>query len=53
MPKYKEAYNHATKMVAELSRENKKLKQLLAVAIKQKMEYHNGLAFYGLLEEEE
>jgi hypothetical protein len=36
--KYKEAYNHATSIIAELQRENTKLKQLLAVAIKQKME---------------
>ena len=35
--KYKEAYNHATKMVAELSRENEKLKKLLAVALKERM----------------
>jgi hypothetical protein len=36
--KYKEAYNHATSVIAELHRENRKLKLLLAVAIKQKME---------------
>lgn len=50
---YKEAYNHATKMVAELSRENEKLKKLLAVALKERMQFYNGLAFHGLLEEEE
>lgn len=40
--KYKEAYNHATSIIAELQRENRRLKQLVAVAIKQKMDYHNG-----------
>jgi len=53
MVKYKEAYNHATSIIAELERENRKLKQLLAVAIQQKMELHNGLAFHGLLQEGE
>jgi len=31
--KYKEAYNHATSIIAELQRENRRLKQLVAVAI--------------------
>jgi len=31
--KYKEAYNHATTIIAELQRENRKLKQLVATAI--------------------
>jgi len=30
--KYKEAYNHATTIIAELQRENRKLKQLVAIA---------------------
>jgi len=38
MVKYKEAYNHATSIIAELQRENRKLKQLVAVAILQKEE---------------
>ena len=36
--KYKEAYNHATSIIAELTRENEKLKQLVAIAIQQRME---------------
>jgi hypothetical protein len=51
--KYKEAYNHATSVIAELQRDNKRLKQLLAVALAEKMRLHNGLAFHGLLQEEE
>jgi hypothetical protein len=38
MMKYKEAYNHATKIIAELHRENRRLKQLVAVAIMTKEE---------------
>ena len=36
--KYKEAYNHATSIIAELQRENRRLKQLVAVAIMTKQE---------------
>ena len=36
--KYKEAYNHAVSIIAELERENRKLKQLVAVAIMTKEE---------------
>ena len=36
--KYKEAYNHSTSVIAELQRENRRLKQLLAVAIMKKGE---------------
>ena len=36
--KYKEAYNHATSIIAELQRENRRLKQLVAIAIIQKEE---------------
>ena len=36
--KYKEAYNHATSVIAELQRENRRLKQLVAVAIMTKEE---------------
>jgi hypothetical protein len=36
MVKYKEAYNHAVTIIAELERENRKLKQLVAIAIMQK-----------------
>jgi len=36
--KYKEAYNHAVSIIAELERENRKLKQLVAVAIMTKGE---------------
>lgn len=36
--KYKEAYNHATSIIAELQRENRRLKQLVAIAIMTKGE---------------
>tara|TARA_R110001592_G_scaffold8260_1_gene45375 strand:- start:1249 stop:1368 length:120 start_codon:yes stop_codon:yes gene_type:complete len=36
--KYKEAYNHATSIIAELQRDNRRLKQLVAVAIMTKEE---------------
>lgn len=36
--KYKEAYDHAVSIIAELERENRKLKQLVAVAIMTKEE---------------
>ena len=40
MVKYKEAYNHATSIIAELERENRKLKQLVAIAIAQRFDFH-------------
>jgi len=36
--KYKEAYDHATSIIAELQRENRRLKQLVAIAIMTKGE---------------
>ena len=36
--KYKEAYNHAVSIIAELERENRKLKHFLTVAIMTKGE---------------
>jgi len=40
MVKYKEAYNHATSIIAELERENRKLKQLVEIALAQKFDFH-------------
>jgi len=38
--------------ILSLDDERKALRLVLADANQQKMEYHNGLAFHGLLEEE-
>jgi len=42
MPKYKEMYNHANSIIVELQRENRRLKQLVAIALMEKQKEIQG-----------